>query len=127
MPLSQQSLLVLSSLAYHDYEGLAVNDDEKPRLVRDLGDRKNMILRNHGLLTVGESVADAFISLYLLEASSMIQVRAQAGGGALIPISEAVLDGIQQQVAVATRGSGPSIAWPGLLRRLERQNPGYAS
>jgi len=57
----------------------------------------------------------------------MIQVRAQAGGGALIPVSQAVLDGIQGQVAVVTRGGGPSIAWPGLLRRLERQNPGYAS
>ncbi|MDH5209387.1 MAG: class II aldolase/adducin family protein, partial [Burkholderiaceae bacterium] len=60
LPLSQHSIFPLSSLAYHDYEGVALNEDEKPRLVRDLGDKRSLILRNHGLLTVGRTVAEAF-------------------------------------------------------------------
>ena len=76
LPLSQQSMIVLSSLAYHDYEGVALEDDEKPRLVRDLGDRRSLILRNHGLLTVGRTVAEAFVAMYFLEAACMMQVRA---------------------------------------------------
>ena len=86
LPLSQHSIFVLNSLAYHDYEGVALNADEKPRLVRDLSDKRFLILRNHGLLTVGPTVADAFVAMYLLETSCMIQVRAQAGGGSLIHI-----------------------------------------
>src|SRR5215475_7165854 len=86
LPISQQSTFVLSSLAYHDYEGLALNPEEKPRLVRDLGDKHFLMLRNHGLLTVGPTVADAFVAMYTFEATCMIQVRAQAGGGELIAI-----------------------------------------
>src|SRR6266571_1461992 len=67
LPISQQSLLALASIAYHDYEGLALNEDEKPRLVDDLGDKRNLMLRNHGLLTIGNNAADAFLSMYLLE------------------------------------------------------------
>ena len=89
LPLSQHSIFVLSSLAYHDYEGVALDEDEKPRLVRDLGDKRFLMLRNHGLLTVGQSVADAFVSMYFFEATCMIQVRAQAGGGALRRIGRA--------------------------------------
>jgi ribulose-5-phosphate 4-epimerase/fuculose-1-phosphate aldolase len=80
LPISQQSSLLLSSLAYHDYEGLAVHDDERDRLKADLGDNKYMILRNHGLLTVGCSVPDAFLAMYFLETSCQIQISAQAGG-----------------------------------------------
>jgi ribulose-5-phosphate 4-epimerase/fuculose-1-phosphate aldolase len=80
-PVSQHSIFVASSLAYHDYEGVALVDDEKARLVRDLGDCKFLMLRNHGLLTVGESVADAFMAMYLFETSCMIQVRAEGGPG----------------------------------------------
>jgi ribulose-5-phosphate 4-epimerase/fuculose-1-phosphate aldolase len=80
LPLSQHSIFVLSSLAYHDYEGVALEDDEKPRLVRDLGDKRFLMLRNHGLLTVGRSVAEAFVAMYFFETSCMIQVRAQGGG-----------------------------------------------
>src|ERR1700678_2487124 len=83
LPISQQSLFVLSSLAYHDYEGVALNPDEQPRLVRDLGDKAYLMLRNHGLLTVGASPADAFLYMYLFEAACAIQVRAQGGGGEL--------------------------------------------
>ncbi|HCZ17868.1 MAG TPA: class II aldolase, partial [Candidatus Accumulibacter sp.] len=64
LPISQHSIFVLPSLAYHDYEGVALNQDEKPRLVRDLGDKRFLMLRNHGLLTVGESVSEAFVAMY---------------------------------------------------------------
>lgn len=125
LPISQQSLFVLSSLAYHDYEGVALNEDEKPRLVRDLGDKVFYMLRNHGLLTLGNTIADAFLQMYIFEAACMIQVRAQAGGGELIPIAKPILDGIQKQVQMVTRGLGGALAWPGLLRKLDRVNPGY--
>src|SRR5678816_1826348 len=80
LPLSQHSMFVLSSLAYHDYEGVALEEDEKPRLVRDLGSKRCLMLRNHGLLTVGQSVAEAFVAMYFFETTCMIQVRAQSGG-----------------------------------------------
>src|SRR3569832_627446 len=81
LPISQQSLFVLASLGYHDYEGLAKNDEEKPRRVADLGKKTFLILRNHGLLTVGPTVADAFLSMFLLERACRIQILAQSGGG----------------------------------------------
>jgi ribulose-5-phosphate 4-epimerase/fuculose-1-phosphate aldolase len=129
LPLSQQSLFVLSSLAYHDYEGVALNEDEKPRLVRDFGDKSFLMLRNHGLLTVGATPADAFLFMYLFEATCMIQVRAQSclggGGGELIPIPQALVDGIQKAAKQVTRGLGGSLAWPGLLRKLDRMDPSF--
>src|SRR6202167_3151251 len=97
LPLSQQSMFVLSSLAYHDYEGVALRDDEKPRLVRDLGANHYFMLRNHGLITVADNVPDAFLFLYTFEAACMIQVRAQAGGGELVPIDSGILATAQQQ------------------------------
>ncbi len=124
LPISQQSIFVLSSLGYHDYEGVALRDDERPRLVRDLGHSNYLMLRNHGLLTVGPSIADAFLSMYLFETVCNIQVRAQ-GGGELIPVHPDILATAQQQSAQATRGLGASLVWPGLLRRLARYSPGY--
>ena len=126
LPISQQSLIVLSALGYHDYEGIALNEDEKPRLVRDLGDKTFLMLRNHGLLTVGATPAEAFLAMYLFEAACMIQVRAQAGGGELVSIAKPILDGIQKQAKQVMRGAAPgALAWPALLRRLDRVNPGY--
>jgi ribulose-5-phosphate 4-epimerase/fuculose-1-phosphate aldolase len=78
LPISQQSIFVLASLGYHAYEGVALNDEEKPRLVWDLGQNTFYMLANHGLLTVGESIADAFLAMYIFEATCMIQVRAAA-------------------------------------------------
>ncbi len=124
-PLSQQSIFVLSSLAYHDYEGVALNDQEKPRLVADMGDKTYLMLRNHGLLTVGKSIADAFLNMYVFEAACTIQVRAQAGGGELIQIPPAIISGAQQQARAVTKSLGGMLAWPGLLRRLERKDPSY--
>ena len=125
LPISQQATGVLASLAYHDYEGIALRDDEKPRLVRDLGDRNFLMLRNHGLLTVGETIADSFLGIYVFEAACMIQVRAQSGGGDLIPVDPRIVAGVRAAVHEVTRSLGGGIAWPGLLRRLDRVNPGY--
>ncbi len=125
LPLSQQSMFVLSSLAYHDYEGVALNEAEKPRLVADLGDSNFLMLRNHGLLTCAATPADAFLFMYLFDATCMVQVRAMAGGGELVHVDQAIVDGIQAQAQVVTKGLGGQLAWPGLLRRLDRQNPGY--
>lgn len=126
LPISQQSSIVMSSLAYHDYEGIALRDDEKPRLVTDLGENMFFMLRNHGLLTVGGSAADAFLSMYLFEAACLIQVRAQSGGGELIRVSEQVQADNKMMAQAVLRGMGGALAWPGLLRKLDRKNPGYA-
>ena len=125
LPLSQQSIFVLSSLAYHDYEGVALRDDEKPRLVTDLGNRHFLMLRNHGLLTLGATIADAFQAMYLFESVCTIQVRAQAGGGELIKVHPEIISTAMQQAAQVTKGMGAGLVWPGLLRRLDRQMPGY--
>jgi ribulose-5-phosphate 4-epimerase/fuculose-1-phosphate aldolase len=125
LPISQQSTLVLASLAYHDYEGIALRDDEKPRLVRDLGNKMFLMLRNHGLLTLGATPADAFLGMYVMEAACMIQVRAQAGGAELIPVAKPVLDGVMAAAAQVTKGMGGGLAWPGLLRKLDRIDPSF--
>lgn len=126
LPLSQHAMLVLGMVAYHDYEGVALNDDEKPRLVRDLGAKNILILRNHGLLAVGSSIPEAFVTMYTLEAACAIQVRAQAGGGELIEIDPRITAGAAAQTKQVTRGTGPgALAWPALLRKLDRKNPGY--
>jgi len=125
LPISQISLLPYASLAYHDYEGIALNDEEKPRLVADLGDRNFLILRNHGLLTIGRTVADAFLYMYALETACQIQVTAQSGGGALTRVNPTIVAGIQAQVEQVTKGFGGELAWPGLLRKLDRRDPSY--
>jgi ribulose-5-phosphate 4-epimerase/fuculose-1-phosphate aldolase len=125
LPLSQHAMFVLSSLAYHDYEGVALNPDEKPRLVSDLGDKRFLMLRNHGLLTVGASVAEAFVAMYFFEATCMMQVRAQAGGGKLRLIAPEIVAGAAEQFRTVTRGAGGLLAWPALLRRLDAESPGY--
>jgi len=125
LPLSQQSLFPLSSLAYHAYEGVALNAGEKARLVADLGDRHFMILRNHGLLTCAPAVADAFLYMYILQKACEVQVLAQAGGGELIPVAQPIVDGIRQAAATVLRQSGGMIAWPGILRKLDRADPSW--
>ena len=117
---------MLSSLGYHDYEGVALSDDEKPRLVHDLGRNDYLMLRNHGLLTCGRTIADAFLNMYLFETVCTIQVRAQSGGGDLWQVSPDIISTAQEQARVVTQGvGGGALAWPGLLRRLNRQNPGF--
>jgi ribulose-5-phosphate 4-epimerase/fuculose-1-phosphate aldolase len=126
LPLSQQSMFILASLAYHDYEGLAVRDDEKRRLQSDLGRRNYLMLRNHGLLTLGATIADAWIAMYFFEAVCTIQVRALAGSRELTAVDPAVIATSSEQANKATGGRGAAaLAWPGLLRRLDRALPGY--
>ncbi|MBA2960587.1 MULTISPECIES: class II aldolase/adducin family protein [Ramlibacter] len=124
LPISQQSTFVLASLAYHAYEGVALREDEQPRLVADLGSRNYLMLRNHGLLTVGKSIADAFLSMYTFENTCRIQIDAQAGGE-LVTVDPAILQGLAQVMKTATAGLGPNIAWPALLRKLDREDPSY--
>ena len=126
LPISQHSLFPLTQLRYHDYEGVAVREGEKSRLVADLGAGNCMVLRNHGLLTCGRSVAEAFQNMYFLEAACRIQVLAQGGGATLLKVPQAIQDEIPAMSRAATRSQSPDqLVWPGLLRRLDRRNPGY--
>lgn len=127
LPISQQSIFVLSSLAYHNYEGVALNEAEKPRLVEDLGDKNFYMLRNHGLITVADNVPDAFLFMYLFESACLVQVRAQACGDELIHIDPRIIAGAKAQAKIVTKGAGGGLAWPALLRKLDRNNPGYRS
>jgi len=126
LPISQQSTFVLPQLAYHDYEGVALRPDEQPRLQADLGDKKFLILRNHGLATVGPTVSDAFLAMYTLESACAIQISAQAGGE-LILIDAKIMETMPAAIAMVTKGQGAGIAWPALLRKLDRLDPSYQS
>jgi len=125
LPISQQSTFVLASLAYHGYEGVALRDEEKPRLQADLGNKNYLMLRNHGLLTVGRTIADAFLSMYIFENTCRIQVDALAGGKELTSIDPQILLGMEQVMRTATAGQGSALAWPALLRKLDRMDPNY--
>jgi ribulose-5-phosphate 4-epimerase/fuculose-1-phosphate aldolase len=125
LPLSQQSTLILQSLAYHDYEGIALYPEEKPRLQKDLGQATYLMLRNHGLLTVGRTIPDAFLAMYFFENTCRIQIDAMAGGTELTLIGAGPLKANADVGKVATAGQGAMLAWPALLRKLDRENPGY--
>ena len=123
LPISQQATIALASLGYHGYEGIALSDDEKPRLVADLGNNSALMLRNHGLLTVGKTVGDAFLAMYVLESACQIQVLAQ--GAPVRNVDPRIIGGVKANVQKVTAGMGGNIAWPALLRKLDRVNPGY--
>jgi ribulose-5-phosphate 4-epimerase/fuculose-1-phosphate aldolase len=124
LPISQQSTFVLGSLAYHAYEGVALRDEEKPRLQEDLGNKHFMLLRNHGLLTLGRTVPDAFVNMYLFENTCRIQIDAQ-GGGELVYIDPRIMQDMAQVMKTATAGQGSKLAWPALLRKLDKLDPSY--
>jgi ribulose-5-phosphate 4-epimerase/fuculose-1-phosphate aldolase len=124
LPISQQSTFVIASLAYHDYEGVALRDDEQPRLQADLGKSTFLMLRNHGLATMGKTVADAFLSMYTFESTCAIQISAQAGGE-LIMVNPKILENMPAVMAMVTKGQGSGIAWPALIRKLDRTDPSY--
>jgi ribulose-5-phosphate 4-epimerase/fuculose-1-phosphate aldolase len=124
LPISQQSTFVLASLAYHGYEGVALRDEEKPRLQQDLGDKNFLVLRNHGLLTVGPTIPDAFLSMYTFENTCRIQIDAQAGGE-LVYVDPRILAGMEKVMKTVTAGQGANIAWPALLRKLDKLDPSY--
>lgn len=125
LPITQHALIVLPSLAYHDYEGIALNLDERQRIVADLGDKSLMLLRNHGTLALGPTACDAFLGLFMLERACQQQVMAQGAGMAgLRHAPQAARDEVKAQMAMM----GPmasKLAWPGLLRKLQRESPGY--
>ncbi|NBW51912.1 MAG: class II aldolase, partial [Betaproteobacteria bacterium] len=125
LPLSQQSTFVLASLAYHDYEGVAFRPEEKPRLQADLGHANFLVLRNHGLLVVGKTIADAFLSMYTFEATCQIQIGAQSGGGALTHVNPQIVSGVAEAMRVQTGGMGGAFVWPALIRKLQRIDPSY--
>lgn len=124
LPISQQSTFVLGSLAYHTYEGVAFRDDEKPRLQADLGQANFLMLRNHGLLTVGRTIADAFLSMYTFESTCQIQIGAQAGG-ALTQVDPRIVQGVAEAMRVQTSGLGGAFVWPALIRKLDRMDTSY--
>ena len=128
LPISQQSTFVLGSLAYHDYEGVAFRDDEKPRLVADLGNANYLVLRNHGLLTTGKSIADAFLHMYVFESTCQIQLAAQSGAQTadhLTQVNPAIVQGVAESMRVQTGGLGGAFVWPSLIRKLDRLNTDY--
>jgi ribulose-5-phosphate 4-epimerase/fuculose-1-phosphate aldolase len=123
LPLSQHALIILPNVAYHSYEGIALNHEEKDRLVADLGEANALILRNHGTLTVGRTAADCWIHMYYLERACRQQVLALSSGReGLLIAPKAAQDEVRNQVKF---GAGGALAWPGALRRLDRKSPGY--
>ncbi|MGJ4904531.1 class II aldolase/adducin family protein [Bradyrhizobium sp. HKCCYLS2058] len=127
LPLNQIAQYVTHDLAYHDYEGVALDHDERPRLQHDLGSKNHMLLRNHGTLTVGRSVASAFERMYHLERACSIQVRTRTLGPSAYPVRDEVIDKnaklFDNEDRVELRSN--QLVWPPLLRRLDRVNPGY--
>ena len=125
LPISQHALVCIPQLSYHDYEGIALNLDERERLVADLGDKNMMLLRNHGTLAVGETAARCWNSMFFLERACKQQVMALSGGRKHIPIAP---QAAQEEVARQMVNSAPvsaALSWPGCLRLLDRHLPGY--
>lgn len=124
LPLSQTAMLCLRHLSYHDYEGVALNLDERERLVRDLGDKDMMLLRNHGTLSVGRSVAEAFTLHYFLMKACEIQVDTLSCGPTCMPSEQALATTHDQ---AETLGRAEKLTWPALRRMLDRKDPSYQS
>ena len=124
LPISQQSTFVLGSLAYHDYEGVALRDDEKPRLQADLGRASHLMLRNHGLLVVGTSIPEAFVLMHNFESTCQIQISAQSGGP-LVHVDPAITAGVAAMLEADGGKVGGDFAWPAMLRKVERLDPSY--
>lgn len=125
LPISQQASVILATLAYHDYEGIALNPEEKVRLQQDFGDKMALILRNHGTLVAAPSIADAWLFMYTLETACQIQIAAQAGNSELILIDESIIRLNAENVADATAGQGGQLAWTAMLDKVERHDPGF--
>jgi ribulose-5-phosphate 4-epimerase/fuculose-1-phosphate aldolase len=125
LPISQQASIVVQSLSYHDYEGIALNPEEKSRLQQHLGTTRNLMLRNHGLLTVGRSVPDAFLAMYTFQRACEIQVLAQGNGVELLEIPQSVLDTVPEYTKAVMRGAGSALTWPALLRKMDKVDPSY--
>lgn len=127
LPLSQYSMFALASMSYHDYEGLAVNADEKLRLQNDLGNANFMLLRNHGALTMGKTIGDAFMHMYDLTRACQVQLQVMATGMEPVYTPQSIIDGIKAQAAIVHSGeTGGQKAWPAMVRRVFRNDPTFA-
>ena len=124
LPVSQTAMLFTDNVAYHDYEGIALREEEQARMLADMGDKKVMILRNHGLLTVGATVQEAFLLMYYMEQACKHQLAAQAGSGIVIPPK-----GVRNYVREASSGGfGAGVGqreFDALVRRLDRQDTSW--
>ena len=131
LPINQHALLALHEVAYHNYEGPALDHDERERIVEDLADKKILILRNHGLLTVGRTIGEAFVWMYRAERACRMQLAFQQSGAELHPISEEVqqITMDRARAAVGANGHRPSgkLEWPALLRKLDKVDTSYKS
>ncbi|HVB15679.1 MAG TPA: class II aldolase/adducin family protein [Stellaceae bacterium] len=127
LPLNQHALQVIGDVAYHDYEGTGRSEDERRRFLADLGDKHIMVLRNHGLIVIGRTIAEAFIATYRMERACAMQLAFQQSGAAFYPLSDAVVGaGFARSSAGAARGHDPNtLDWPALLRKLDRLDPSY--
>jgi ribulose-5-phosphate 4-epimerase/fuculose-1-phosphate aldolase len=124
LPLNQHSMVLNSLIAYHDYEGIAFRDEERPRIAKDLGSKNAMILRNHGTLSVGRTIAEAFTIMYFLERACAMQIAATSSGQKLAIPAPEVQQLVQRQVA-AHRDNSFELLWPAMLRLMDRKCPGY--
>ncbi|MDG1732744.1 MAG: class II aldolase/adducin family protein [Thalassotalea sp.] len=127
LPLSQYSMFSMASMSYHDYEGLAVNPDEKKRLQQNLGSNNHLLLRNHGGLTLGATIGDAFMRMYDLNRACEIQLMLQSAGQETTSIPQPIIDNIMVQAKVVHTGStGGQKAWPAMMRKAYRLDPSFA-
>jgi ribulose-5-phosphate 4-epimerase/fuculose-1-phosphate aldolase len=127
LPLDQHAMMLLGDLAYHDYEGIALELDERERLIVDMGNRNFMLLRNHGTLAVGRNCADAYLRIYYLERACAMQTRALAGSVRPNIPNQGVAEKTAGQGAFGFDGFMGALAWPALLRKVERSDPGFRS
>jgi len=124
LPINQTAMLLNGEIAHHEYEGVALDHDERPRLVADLGERNAMLLRNHGTLTVGATIPEAFLTMYFFERACATQIATLAGGGALHWPAQSVQEVVRRQAKGGTGGVA-KLAWDGLLRMLDKADPSY--
>lgn len=127
LPFSQTALGVYSDLAYHDYEGVALDLDERERLIADMGDHRSMMLYNHGTLTLGATPGEAWMRMFWLERSCTMQIKALSAGGKdkLRLLDTSMQDRVKEQTVPAFTGGGDLLSWPALLRYLDRRDASY--
>jgi ribulose-5-phosphate 4-epimerase/fuculose-1-phosphate aldolase len=125
LPITQHAQSVCGDLAYHDYEGIALDLGERERIVADVGDKHIVLLRNHGTLTIGKTCADAFMRMYYLEKACSMQVRTLAGGMKAYGVNQGVAEKNAQITEAAFDGPLSALAWPAVLRKLDRTDPSY--
>jgi ribulose-5-phosphate 4-epimerase/fuculose-1-phosphate aldolase len=126
LPLNQHALQVIGDVAYHDYAGTARHAEERARLLADFGDRHIMVLRNHGLLIVGASVAETFVATYRMERACAMQLAFQQSGAEFHPIDEAVVSAAYAKTGPSgERNDAAQLEWGALLRKLDRIDPSY--